>query len=401
MFNGGTEIRARVAVTFAYGFRPFFLLAGLAAIFNMALWLAVYFLPGLWPDTAIAPVYWHAHEMLFGFVAAAIGGFLLTAVPGWAGRKPYAGWPLGSLVAIWLVGRVVMMPWCTLSPVVTAIADLAFFPALALALAPPLLRAGKLRNLGFVPALLALFLANLCFHLGQLGAWEGAEHAGLSIGIDIVLLLITVVGGRIIPGFTRNGLVRHAITIQMTARPMLDGAAIAAMLAVLLTDVIAPQSQESGIVALIAAALQATRLAQWQGHRALREPLVWVLHAGYAWLVIGLLLKGLWLVADVSLAAKYIHAFTTGAFATMILAVMTRAALGHTGRTLVAPQGAVAAYVFVTLAAVIRVFGHWFAPTHYDTAIAFAGAFWISAFGLFVLSYGRILTTPRIDGKPG
>lgn len=386
---------------FAYGFRPFFLLAGIDALFNMALWLAAYFQPGLWPDAGMASMYWHAHEMLFGFVAAAIAGFLLTAVPGWTGRPPYAGWPLAVLVAIWLAGRIAMLPWCHISPLVTAIVDLAFFPALAAWLAPPLLRAGKLRNLGFVPALLALFLANLCFHLGNTGHFAGGELSGLAVAIDIVLLLITVIGGRIIPGFTRNGLIRHGIHIEIRARPMLDAAAIAAMIAVLAADIAAPQTRVNGIVALIAAAIQAFRLAGWHGYKSLREPLVWVLHVAYAWLVIGLLLKGLWLTADISIAAKWIHAFTVGTFATMILAVMTRASLGHTGRALIAPSPAVAAYLLISLATAIRVFGHALAPAHYDTAIAIAGFCWIAAFGLFLLSYAKILTAPRMDGKPG
>jgi uncharacterized protein involved in response to NO len=390
----------RIAIL-AYGFRPFFLLAGVDALINMALWLSVYFSPDLWPAGAMASVYWHAHEMLFGFVAAAIGGFLLTAVPGWTGRQPYAGWPLGVLVAIWLAGRLAMLPWCNIPPSIGAVVDLAFFPALAIALAPPLLRAGKVRNLGFVPALLALFLSNLAFHLGNIDALPGAELPALNIAIDIVLLLITVIGGRIIPGFTRNGLARHGIHVDMAARPLIEAAAITAMIGVLLADIAAPQSQTSGIVALIAAALQAVRLSGWHGHRSFREPLVWILHAGYAWLVLGLLLKGLWIVADASIAANWIHAFTVGTFATMILAVMTRASLGHTGRALIAPPAAIGAYVFVTLAAALRVFGQWCAPDHYPATIALAGACWIAAFGLFVMSYGKILATPRADGKPG
>lgn len=385
----------------AYGFRPFFLLAGVDALFNMALWLTAYFAPDLWPNDVMASVHWHAHEMLFGFVAAAIGGFLLTAVPGWTGRQPYAGWPLGILVAIWLAGRTAMLPWCNIPPLAMAVVDLAFFPALIIALAPPLLRARKVRNLGFVPALLALFLADLTFHLGNIGALPGAELPALNIAVDIVLLLVTVIGGRIIPGFTRNGLVRHGVHVGLTTRPLIDAAAIGAMIAMLVVDIAAPQTPTSAIVALIAAALQAVRLSGWHGYRSLREPLVWILHVGYAWLVAGLLLKGLWIVADASIAANWIHAFTVGTFATMILAVMTRASLGHTGRALIAPPAAIGAYVFITLAAVLRVFGQWCVPTHYTTTIAIAGAFWIVAFGLFVISYANILTTPRADGKPG
>lgn len=383
------------------GFRPFFLLAGLDAVFNMAVWLLVYRHPDAWPPDGIAPVYWHAHEMMFGFIAAAIGGFLLTAVPGWTNRPPYAGLPLAALVAVWLAGRVAMAATGDLSPVTVAVLDLAFFPALVLALAPPLLRAGQWRNLPFVPLLTFLFLADLLFHLGNLGIVANGQMIGLGLALDIVAILIVVIGGRIIPAFTRNGLLRQGVSIAIPPRPWLDHAAVAAIVAVLLGDILFPQSPVNGAIALAAAAIQAARLAQWHGHRTLRDPLIWVLHIGYGWLVLALLLKGLWFVEGAAFAAKWIHAFTAGAFATMILAVMTRAALGHTGRGLTAPRPIAVAYLLVTLAALVRVFGGTLFPDSYDGIILAAGLIWIGAFGLFVLVYAPILLSPRADGKAG
>jgi uncharacterized protein involved in response to NO len=338
---------------------------------------------------------------MFGFIAAAIGGFLLTAVPGWTNRPPYAGRPLAVLVAIWLAGRVAMAATGDLSPVTVAVLDLAFFPALVLTLAPPLLRAGQWRNLPFVPLLTFLFLADLLFHLGNLGIVANGQMIGLGLALDIVAILIVVIGGRIIPAFTRNGLLRQGVSIAIPPRPWLDHAAVAAIVAVLLGDILFPQSPVNGAIVLAAAAIQAARLAQWHGHRTLRDPLIWVLHIGYGWLVLALLLKGLWFVEGAAFAAKWIHAFTAGAFATMILAVMTRAALGHTGRGLTAPRPIAVAYLLVTLAALVRVFGGTLFPDSYDGIILAAGLIWIGAFGLFVLVYAPILLSPRADGKAG
>ena len=388
-------------VPFAAGLRPFFLLAGLDAVFNMVVWLAVYVHPDAWPRDAIAPVYWHAHEMMFGFAAAAIGGFLLTAVPGWTDRPPYAGKPLAILAAVWLAGRIAMAFTSNLAPVVAAIVDLAFFPALVLALAPPLLPARKLRNLAFVPLLAMLFLSNLLFHFGNLELAVNGQMIGLGLALDIVVILIVVIGGRIIPLFTRNGLARHGVIVAITPRPWLDIAAVVSIVAVLVGDLVASQSLANGALDLASAAIQGARLAQWHGHRTWRDPLIWVLHAGYGWLVLALVLKGVWFTVGAAFAAQWVHAFTVGAFATMILAVMTRASLGHTGRRLEASRPIAFAYLLVTLAALTRVFGAALLPHYYDEIILIAGAIWIGAFGLFVMVYTPILLSPRADGKAG
>ncbi len=388
-------------VLFAQGLRPFFLLAGLDAMFNVAAWLVFYLHPALWPDASLPAMYWHGHEMLFGFIGAAIGGFLLTAVPGWTGRASYAGAPLVLLSAVWLCGRLAMFPFAGFPPVAAAAADLAFFPALVFALAPPLIRARKIHNLPFVLLLSGLFAADLLFHLERLGLLPNGEMIGLGLAADIVIILIVVIGGRIVPAFTRAGLARRRQMIWFANRPWLERAAIASAVAVLIGDAAMPLSPANGVIAFTAAALQAVRLCQWQGWRARREPLIWVLHLGYGWLVVGLLLKGFWLTLDAPFAAKWFHAIGIGAFATMILAVMTRASLGHTGRALAAPAPMVASYLLVTLAAAVRVFGPAIAPAQYDAVIELAAALWIGAFALFTAVYAPILALPRADGRPG
>jgi uncharacterized protein involved in response to NO len=388
-------------VPFAYGFRPFFLLAGLDAIANMAVWLFVFFRPESWPQTALAPMYWHAHEMLFGFIAAAIGGFLLTAVPGWTGRASYSGTPLVALSGLWLAGRIAMWPPMPIPPMAAAAIDLAFFPALVVTLTPSLIRARKLRNLPFLVLLTALFLANLAFHLGTLGILPAGEHIGLGVAADIVCILIVIVGGRIIPAFTKSGLMRYGVHVPVVSRPIFEYLAIGSIIAVLAADSVAPLTPLGGAVALAAGVIQAIRLGQWQGQRVWRDPLIWVLHLGYAWLCLGLILKGVWILFAAPFAAKWVHALTVGAFTTMILAVVTRASLGHTGRQLIAPASIASAYLLITLAALVRVFAPVFFPDNYSGVIASAGVLWIAAFGVFLWVYAPILVTPRVDGRPG
>lgn len=386
---------------FAYGFRPFFLLAGLDAVVNAGAWLGVYLFPEVWPQSAMSPMYWHAHEMIFGFIVAAIAGFLLTAVPGWTGRGSYGGAPLILLSSLWLLGRVVLLPFVHMPQVIGAIIDLSFLPALALTLAPPLIRAYKFRNMPFLLILALLFVSNLVFHLGTQGVVTAGEHISLAIAIDIVCILIVIVGGRIIPAFTKSGLAMAGRPTELSVSAPVEHAAIASVVAMLFADLIAPLSQLGGVVAVVAAIGQGVRLSQWQGQRTLRVPLVWVLHVGYAWLATGLLLKGIWLLFGAGFANWWIHALTVGAFGTMILAVMTRASLGHTGRRLMAPQPIAFAYVLVSLAAIVRVFAPSVLPDTYKQIVAIAAALWIAAFAIFLWIYTPILMRSRVDGRPG
>lgn len=387
-------------VLLGYGFRPFFLLAALDALINMIVWLAAFFYPGLWPANGIPAIYWHAHEMLFGFVAAAVGGFLLTAVPGWTGRSSYSKPVLILLAATWLAGRLAMAPHL-LAPAMSAVIDLAFFPTLALVLAPSLIRSRKFRNLPFIVLLLTLFLADLCFQLGVHQVWAGGVDVGLGIALDVVTLLIVIVGGRIIPAFTKSGLAHHGISPALSSAKPVEILSIGSILAMFAADMVLPLSALDGVLALVAGLAQATRLAQWHGHRTARDPLIWVLHLGYAWLSLGFILKAIWLSTGAPFAEKWIHAFTIGAFTTMILAVMTRASLGHTGRALIAPRYIATCYGLISAAAIFRVFGSALLPSHYGEMIAASGLSWIAAFCIFLWVYLPILIAPRADGRPG
>lgn len=379
----------------AYGFRPFFLLAGVYAALVIPVWMALLYGFAL-PQAPLPALAWHAHEMLYGFVAAAVAGFLLTAVPSWTGQRGFAGAPLLALVLVWAAGRVAVTLPLGLAPAVIAAVDLAFIPALALTIIPSLVRSGNRRNFVFVGFLVLLFAANLHFHFTGAASTEA-----LPLAVNVVLLMVALVGGRVVPAFTASGLKQRGIDVRIRRHTLLDVAALAATGAVLVVDLVSPGGTIAGAVAATAALVLALRLSRWQGHRTLGEPLLWVLHVAYAWLPVGLALKAAWLLGAPLPGASWLHALTAGAFSTMILAVMSRAALGHTGRPLLAPRGMGIAYCLLTGAALARVFGPALEPQAWSLWLSGAGALWTAAFSLFVVVYAPILCRPRADGRPG
>ena len=377
-----------------YGFRPFFLLAGLHASLAVPLWIAN--LHGGGPlQTALPALAWHAHEMLFGFVAAAAAGFLLTAVPSWTGHRGYAGAPLAGLVLLWLAGRLAMS-WPSGPPPWAALVDLAFLPALALMLLPALIRSGNRRNLVFIVLLALLFASNLQFHFGAQTAGET-----LRLGINVVLLMVSLIGRRVLPAFTAAGLRALGREAQIGRQPLLDRAALLAVAGGLIIDLLSPDGAAAAFTAAVAALLLAAQLSRWQGHRCLDIPLLWVLHAAYAWLPLSLALKAATLAGLPMPANAWLHALTAGAMATMIIGIMSRAALGHTGRPLIAPAAMRVAYLSLTAAALTRVFGPLLYASTELAWLTLSAALWSLAFGLFVIVYAPILCRRRVDGRPG
>lgn len=387
-------------VLFDLGFRPFFLLAPLYAVVCVGTLLGALCF-GVWPDNAgIVAATWHGHEMVYGFVLAAIAGFLLTAVPNWTGTRPLSGAALVALVLIWFGGRVAMSPFIGVAPGPAALVDLAFVPALAAALAAPLVRARNYRNFGFLALLSLLFAGNVLFHNTRSHWFDVGSVDGLRVAIDTVVLVVAVVAGRIVPAFTRNALVRRALPHAIVPTPVLDAFAIAALIFVLAGDVVAPNSAFGIVAAAAAALLHFARVTRWQGWRMADEPIVWVLHIGYLWISVALALKALWLASAVPIAAYWMHALTAGAFGTMILGVMSRVALGHTGRALTVAPSIAIAYVLVSLGAAIRIFVAPLLPAHYVACVAIGGSIWLAAFIVFVAVYAPILIGPRIDAPP-
>lgn len=388
---------ARFAL-FAQGLRPFFLAAALYAPMAVAAWVHLLH-TGDWPAGLGDAVAWHAHEMLFGFTAAAIAGFMLTAVPNWTGAPAFAGPRLAGLAALWLAARLALNPVWPAPAIVAAIADLAFFPALAMMVLPPLLGSPNLHNRIFPVLLSVLTLANLTYHLDRMEVWPGAWALGKPLTLWVVALMVAAIGGRIIPSFTLNALRRidPGATLAMNTR--LDNAALVTLALLAVTDTVAPGHAVAGVLAAVAATLHGARLLRWRGLACRRQPILWVLHLGYAWLPLALALKALWDLTGWGGAQAWAHALTIGTFATMILAVMSRASLGHTGRALVAARPVVVAYVLVTIAVPVRLFGAMVVSP--DLAYGVAGALWCAAFLLFSWTYAPILWRPRADGRPG
>lgn len=386
------------AAVLGYGFRPFFLLSGLSAAVVLAVWLAeVAGIPVL--DSRFPPLDWHIHEMLFGFAVAAVAGFLLTAIPNWTGRLPVQGTPLAALALLWLAGRLAMAHSASIGGLVAAGIDLAFLAALIAAVAREIVAGRNWRNLPMVGGLAALLVANVLMH-GETLALIDAGGAGWRLAVAILILLIALIGGRIVPSFTRNWLAKRPAGPMPAPFGRWDQLTLAGTLVALVSWVILPGS-DAAIAALAAAAmLNLVRLLRWQGRRTLADPLVAVLHVGWAWVPAGLALLAAAQGDQAPVTqSTAVHALTAGAVGTMILAVMTRATLGHTGRSLKAGPATTTIYLLVTLAALARIAaGLWPAI---DGLLWVSGFAWIAAFAGFVGVYGPMLLRPRIDGKPG
>ena len=373
------------------GFRPFFLGAAAWAISALAAWLTVLF--GFVSfDLLDNPLAWHRHEMLFGFVGAAIAGFVLTAVPNWTGRLPIAGGPLAALFAVWLSGRLLPFVSPDNNPMLILV-DGGFYLLLAFLLAREIIQSRN-RNLPVVAIVLLFGAAGILDRLEMAGSLDSS--LGWRAGLSLVVLLIAIIGGRIIPSFTRNWLSSIGARERLPTQPRtLDKVIIALTAAALLAWLSAPFSLLSAVLLSSASVAHFLRLSKWQGWRCSANALVWILHLAYLWLPVGLLLLAGAQVEIVPETAG-IHAFSTGAMATMILAVMSRASLGHTGRALFASREIVASYILITIAAVLRVQAA-LSIGDGQAALAVAGAAWLGAFGLFLFRYGPILCAPRSD----
>lgn len=380
---------------FSVGFRPFFLLGALWAALAMMLWAAM--LAGkLALPTAFDPVSWHAHEFLFGYLAAIIAGFLLTAVPSWTGRPPLTGWPLASLVALWLAGRVAIMFSQGLPPLLVALVDLAMMAALAVLLAREIVAGGNWRNLPVVVLLVVFGAANGLFHWEAARGVYAAQGIGLRLGLAASLMMIAVIGGRIVPTFTRNWLVKRGEG-PLPALPMqqFDKAALAVLLVALLAWTVWPGATGTGIALLLAGFVHFARLARWAGKRTFAEPLVLVLHVGYAFVPLGALAGAAEILGPGTIGAGTSqHVWMAGALGLMTLAVMTRATPGHSGHDLTAGPGTTAIYIAVIAAVAARLSaGVW--PDLSAVLHSLSGAGWILAFAGFAALYGPMLLRPR------
>jgi uncharacterized protein involved in response to NO len=380
---------------FRLGFRPFFLLSALLALFGVLLWVGA--LLGGW--TLPAPtggwLAWHRHELVFGFAGGVIAGFLLTAVQTWTGQPSVSGWPLAVLVALWLLGR---LSWWLPIPLLLPLCNLLFLLATAAVMARLLWKVRQNRNYPIVLVLLLLSLADGLALCGVLQAQDAWQRQGSLAAVWLVVAMITLIGGRVIPFFTQRGV---GLAQQVPAWPWLDWSLlIGTVLIAALTAAgwLLTPHWLGGLLLLSLGIGHGIRLLRWFDVRLLRVSLLWSLHVAYGWLVIGCIGLALWHWGAPVPEGQVLHAITVGAIGGVILAMMARVSLGHTGRALQPPKGFAIAFVMVNAAALLRVIG---VSVAYQPALWLATLGWCLAFAQFALVYGPMLCRARIDGNAG
>ena len=364
------------------GFRPFYLLASSFAALSVLVWALQF--SGLLPYAYLQGSMWHAHEMLFGFTLAVMTGFLLTAGQNWSGQPTLKGAYLAALAGLWVAGRVlVLSPWGWWAAGVNVVFPL----AVAIALGIPLYRGRNRRNYFFVALLLIMALGQLVVHLNALGALRIPGWAGISLGLDVMLFVLCVMGGRVIPMFTNNAIPGA----KAGRRPWVETSALGLVLLLTFADAMQVSGAWLALLGVLAMLAHLTRLWLWQPWKTLNTPLVWVLHVAYAWIPLHLAFRAMaameWISASVSS-----HALTAGAIGTMIIGMMTRTALGHTGRKLVAGKTEVTCYALVTAAAVVRVFAPLVNPYWISDAVLVSALLWSGGFALYTWRYWPVLS---------
>ncbi len=377
----------------SYGYRPFFLFAGAWAAIALAVWIAT--LTGRVDlPTRFDPVSWHAHEMLFGYLSAVIAGFLLTAVPNWTGRPPIIGLPLAVLTALWFCGRVAIALSEHINPVLVAGLDLVFPVVLALVIGREILAANNRRNLIVLGMLVLFATANGWFHVSAFYGEYAAGEIGFRMGLAVAVMMICVIGGRIIPNFTRNWLVAQGAEPRISQFGWVDQAVLIATLICLVGWTIWPEHKGVAAVCFVAGALNLVRLARWRGWQARSESLLWILHVGFGFIPLGFLaiaLSGWGVSASTQIGAQ--HIWTAGAIGVTTLAVMSRASLGHAGRPLVATSGVTRVYLLVIAAVLLRFVSATASGPVWVLYTAFVA--WVAGFTGFVILFWPILTKRR------
>ncbi|WP_196260152.1 NnrS family protein [Pelagibacterium limicola] len=392
--NGGIPrgIAANGPAILSYGFRPFFLLAGVWAILAMSLWVMA--LISGWPvGGTFGPVNWHAHEMVFGYTSAVMGGFMLTAIPNWTGRLPVSGTPLLALVALWFAGRLALLFPDALGLPISLTIEAAFLPALTLVALREIMAGRNWKNLKILAGLSALTTANIWFHIL---AFSGEDTSIASrMAIAALVMLICLVGGRIVPSFTRNWLSRRRQKLLPAPFDRFDQGTLLLTLAAFVLWVSAPDDWLTAALCFAAGIAQGLRLVRWRGGSSWREPIVGALHLAYAFVPLGLVVIGFGATGLLTHASAA-HVLLVGAIGGMTLAVMSRAALGHTGREIKAPVLIVVAYSYVAAAALVRPLVD-LVPALYFPIFSVSGLLWIFAFALFCAVYAPILLKPRVE----
>jgi uncharacterized protein involved in response to NO len=375
----------------SYGFRPFFLFGALWAALAIALWLPMLSGHLVLPST-LGPLEWHIHELIYGYVPAIVAGFLLTAVPNWTGRLPVVGGRLAVLFLVWIAGRIAIFFSLWISAGIAAAVDLAFLSVLGLVIAREIVASNNTRNLKVLAGVALLLMGNALFHLEEITGF-GDGH-GMRLGIAAAILLIMLIGGRIIPSFTRTWLVRQSAGRLPAPFDRFDVVIMLVSGIALAGWVIAPEGATTAFLALAAAVLNVVRLGRWAGERTAADPLVWILHVAYAFVPIGYVLLALGIARpDIVAQSGALHGWTAGAIGIMTLAVMTRASLGHTGQPLTATRPIQFIYLSAIVAALTRIAAAF--DVLREPMLHLSATAWVAAFGGFVIVFGPLLLRRR------
>ena len=381
-------------VLFQKAFRPFFLLGAICGVFLIPWWAFTYQQP-MSGEPGLESISWHSHEMVFGFTMAIVAGFLLTAVENWTSRPTARGPFLASLVGLWMIGRLVGLGGAAAS--VAGLADLLFLPALTVAIAIPLFLSQSKRNYLLLAILPLLWICDLHLHLRTSGLLPQSYLRTDLVALDLIVVVLVIITGRIVPLFTRNALADEGIR----SNAGLNTAAIISVIVVACIEVVAPGGYVMTATAGIAGLLVLGRSVHWGFHKTLGQPILWILHLGHAWIWLGLLLKAASAAGMPIQSSVATHALTAGAIGTLTLGMMARVTLGHTGRPLQVSPMITIAFVAITGSAILRVFGPWLRADLTRTALISSATLWSLAFALYVLANFSYLITPRPDGQPG
>ncbi|AQS42104.1 MAG: Protein NnrS [Candidatus Tokpelaia hoelldobleri] len=397
MATSAKKMRAwRGPAILSYGYRPFFLCASLVAVFAMIVFIILYAGYEILP-IGMDAISWHAHMFLFGYLWAVITGFLMTAVPNWTGRFPIVGWPLSGLFGLWLLGRVAISLSAWLPDVLTIILDLLFPVALVVVIGCEIIHGKNWRNLKVLVIVSVLLLANILFDYAIFYDGSGVDSLGERLAVGAAIMLITLIGGRIVPSFTRNWLAKHNVSRLPAPHDGFDKLALALTAIALLLWVFAPVSAGVGAVAVIAGVFNLVRLVRWHGWLTIAEPLVWVLHLGYLFVPLGFLGIGYAVLAGrVDWITAFQHLWMAGGIGLMTLAVMTRASLGHSGRPLTVSRVVASLYVMLFVSVFLRLWAG--LAGNLTPLLHSAAGLWILAFTGFVVLYWKVLTKPRLPG---
>lgn len=380
---------------FGLGFRVFFALAGLSALILIVLWNAL-FKGTLIVDNYFAANYWHAHEMLLGYSVAVIAGFLLTAVKNWTDKPTLTGDKLAGLALLWLYGRILPFYAGLLPDALIALIDFSFLPILAYQISIPVIQARHFKSLVFIGLLLLLTVGNGLIHAEILGLYQNTAWTGVQLIVAAIIILILILAGRLFPFFTERGLSGTLIL----RNPLLDALSIGSAIVVFALQIWAVSGTFLALTAIFAVIVNSARLYGWYVQRIWYVPLLWILYAGYGWIIFGFILTALsaytWVLPSLAL-----HAFTLGGIGVLTLGMMARVSLGHTGRALKVSNAMAVAFILINLAALLRVLLPIALPNWYSVLIYFSTLSWLTAFSLFMYVYAPILSSPRLDGQEG